>query len=73
MSEKVFFTRVKAQPDDPIYQNPQIVIMSGVGPTKPKSSDEDYKNDPDWMEDKKRFKTPSEKLLETMERDKDLV
>ena len=37
MSKKYFFEEVVAQADDPIYQNQQIVIMSGVGPTKPKT------------------------------------
>ena len=67
MSKKYFFEEVVAQADDPIYQNQQIVIMSGVGPTKPKNSDEDDKNDPRWMEDEKRFKTPSEEMEENME------
>ena len=45
---------VQAQADDPIYQ--QGII--GIGITRPKNSptesktlDEDYKKDPDWMED----------------------
>lgn len=62
---------VQAQADDPIYQ--QGII--GVGMTRPKdlskestNLDDDYKSDPDWMEDKKRFKTPSEKMAEGLEK-----
>jgi len=69
VEKKYFFETVQAQADDPIYQNQQIVIMTGMpSPQKPPILDEDYKNDPSWMEDKKRFKTPSEEMLETTEK-----
>ena len=67
---------VEAKADDKIYQ--QGIV--GFGVTQPKdlskaskTLDEDYKRDPDWMEDKKRFKTPSEKMQETMEEFSKLV
>ena len=70
------WTVVEAKADDPIYQ--QGIIGVGITrpkdlPTESKTLDEDYKNDPDWMEDKKRFKTPSKKMQETMEEFSKLV
>jgi len=69
IKKKYFFEEVTAQADDPIYQKQQIVIMQGMpSQQKSQSLDESYKNDPRWMEDKKRFKTPSEEMLETTEK-----
>jgi len=69
IKKKYFFEEVTAQADDPIYQKQQIVIMQGM-PSQQKSPslDESYKNDPRWMEDKKRFKTASEVGLEAQEK-----
>jgi len=70
-NKKIILKERQAQADDPIYQ--QGII--GVGITRPKdlateskTLDESYKNDPSWMEDKKRFKTPSEEGIESEEK-----
>jgi len=72
-TEKGWMKIRTAQADDPIYQNPQIVIMpSNASIMKSKTSEIDYDNetweqkmerlhnDPNWINELGRWKTPSE-------------
>ena len=76
-TKEQWFTVHTAQADDPIYQNPQIVIMpSNASIMKSKTSEIDYENetqeqqmerlhnDPNWINELGRWKTPSEESEE---------
>jgi hypothetical protein len=76
-TKEQWFTVHTAQADDPIYQNPQIVIMpSNASIMKSKTSEIDYDNetweqkmerlhnDPKWINELGRWKTPSEEAEE---------